>query len=263
MLLGVGAVMHPLVSFSPLSVLVTGLRSGMLVYTADTGRPFRAWTATSRGVSTSIQVGTTRTAASTTQATASLFVPSKGSPNSERRERIRFFSSLILLEASNPAAPPRLRHPQSATPWREVLRRWTASGRRLKGRRGWRGWRCGSSRWWWWCRRGSARLAEDGSPHHCKAGAALPHLYGSAYRGNGTVASRIGKAIGRSGESAASPNGRRQDGGSPYGVCNGQDAREDGTGKSLSFFAICINAILMGVRTNKEQGSHEHKTERQ
>ena len=30
--------------------------------------------------------------------------------------------------------------------------------------------------------------------------------------------------------------------------------------KSLSFFVICINAILMGVRTNKEQGSHELKT---
>ena len=40
------------------------------------------------------------------------------------------------------------------------------------------------------------------------------------------------------------------------GDFNGRDARcpsEDGTGKSLSFFVICINAILMGVRTNMDR----------
>ena len=70
-------------SFSPAPVTATGLRSTMPVRTATTRRQFRTRTTTSTcGPSTSIRATTTRTA--TTAAAGSLFVLSKGSPNSER-----------------------------------------------------------------------------------------------------------------------------------------------------------------------------------
>ena len=68
--------------FSPAPVTATGLRSTVPVRTATTGRQFRARTSTARGASASIRAATTRTAA--TASAGSLFVLSKGSPNSER-----------------------------------------------------------------------------------------------------------------------------------------------------------------------------------
>ena len=73
---------------------------------ASTGRPFRTrTTATTRGTSTSIRATTARP--TSTAATGSLFVLSKGSPNSERSERIQFFNSLILpfRTVVSPASP--------------------------------------------------------------------------------------------------------------------------------------------------------------
>ena len=70
-------------SFSPAPATATGLRSTMPVRTVSIGRPFRARTTTTRGTSASIRATTARTAAATATA-GSLFVLSKGSPNSER-----------------------------------------------------------------------------------------------------------------------------------------------------------------------------------
>ena len=78
-------------SFLP-QVMVSGLRSMIQVLLATTGRPFPTRTATTRGTSTSVRSVITR--AVTTASTDSLFVLSKGSPNSERSERIRFFNSV-------------------------------------------------------------------------------------------------------------------------------------------------------------------------
>ena len=81
-------------SSSPALAAATGLRSPIPVRTATTGRPSRARTVTTRGSSSSVRVTATRT---TTTSTGSPFALSKGSPNSERSERIQFFNSLILL----------------------------------------------------------------------------------------------------------------------------------------------------------------------
>ena len=91
----------PVFSFPPPATAM-GLRSTMPVRTASTGRPFRARTTTSttRGTSTSIRATTARSSA--TASAGSLFAQSKGSPNSEQRERIQFFSSLILMADSLP-----------------------------------------------------------------------------------------------------------------------------------------------------------------
>ena len=80
---------------SPRPATATGLRSAVPVCTAATGRPSRTRTATTgRGTSTSIRGRAARTAA--TASAGGLFVLSKGSPNSERSERIQFFNSSIL-----------------------------------------------------------------------------------------------------------------------------------------------------------------------
>ena len=88
-------------SFFPPLVVASRLRFTMPVRMATTGHPSRTRTATTRGTFISI-----RTVASQTMATAIsvyLFVPSKGSLNSERSERRKFFNSLILstLEEEN------------------------------------------------------------------------------------------------------------------------------------------------------------------
>ena len=67
--------------FSPAPVTASGLRSAVPVRAATTGRQFRA-TATALGSSTSIRAITTR--ATIAAPPGSLFVLSKGPPNSER-----------------------------------------------------------------------------------------------------------------------------------------------------------------------------------
>ena len=66
------------------------------VRTASTGRPFRTRTAaTTHGTSASIQAATTRATAAASAVI--LFALSKGSPNSERSERIQFFNEDVTL----------------------------------------------------------------------------------------------------------------------------------------------------------------------
>ena len=67
-----------------------------LVRSAPTGRPSRTGTTktATRGVSTSFRATAGRSA--TTASAGSLFALSKGPPNSEQRERIQSFDSLIL-----------------------------------------------------------------------------------------------------------------------------------------------------------------------
>ena len=79
----VGAIMLQGVSSSLVPATATRLRSAMPVRAAATGRQVRARTPhTTRFSSTSIRATTARTAA--TASAGSLFVLSKGSPNSER-----------------------------------------------------------------------------------------------------------------------------------------------------------------------------------
>ena len=85
-ILSVVGVSTHLIAFSfPVPGLATGLRSAIPVYWATTGRPCQLRTATtSRGASTSIRATTARTTA-TAATSGSLFVPFKGSPNSEHK----------------------------------------------------------------------------------------------------------------------------------------------------------------------------------
>ena len=78
------AIMLLIVSFSPAPATALGLSSAMQVRTAAIGRLFRTRT-TTRGASTSIRVAAGRSTPTTTATTCSLFVLSKGSPNSERK----------------------------------------------------------------------------------------------------------------------------------------------------------------------------------
>ena len=78
------AIMLLIVSFSLAPATATGLRSAMPVRTAAVGRLFRGGTASTRGASSSIRATSTRTTCTTSATTGSLFVLSKGSPNSER-----------------------------------------------------------------------------------------------------------------------------------------------------------------------------------
>ena len=82
MLFAAGGTMHLTAFFSLAPATATGLRSTVPVRTVTFGRPFRARATTARLASASIRATTTRAAATAT--TGSLFVLSKGSPNSER-----------------------------------------------------------------------------------------------------------------------------------------------------------------------------------
>ena len=87
-ILSVVGVSTHLIAFSfPVPGLATGLRSAIPVYWATTGRPCQlrtAATATARGSFPSIRATTARTTA-TAATSGSLFVPFKGSPNSEHK----------------------------------------------------------------------------------------------------------------------------------------------------------------------------------
>ena len=95
MLFAVGGIMLHRVFSSPAPAAASGLRSAMPVRRATTGRQFRTRATATRGTSTSVRATPAR-AANTTAAAGGLFALSNGSPNSEQRERIRFFNSLIL-----------------------------------------------------------------------------------------------------------------------------------------------------------------------